>query len=307
MKSPRPARWLVALLGIGGVLLAMSALAQDCPELVGRVHGGTARALAVAGDLAFLAGGHELLIADVSDPLTPRVVGDVWITAQDVAVSGDYAYVASGGLAVIDVSTPSAPVEVGFYDLPDYDYPIDVAVSDGYAYIVTNTARLRVIDVSVPSAPVEVGFIDTPDFTNGVAVSGGYAYVADWGEGLRVIDVSTPSAPVEVGFVGTQGAAWGVAVDGSYVYVGRWFNACVLAMPVIFVVIFGWWVWQAATWYPDTWWNPLKTLSPGTMVAQWTILLTALVLANNWLAKRVRAPYPAAAGAGDIPHVISNP
>ena len=41
--------------------------------------------------------------------------------------------------------------------------------------------------------------------------------------------------------------------DGSYVAVGRWFNACVLAMPVIFVVIFGWWVWQAASWYPRTW------------------------------------------------------
>jgi NSS family neurotransmitter:Na+ symporter len=91
--------------------------------------------------------------------------------------------------------------------------------------------------------------------------------------------------------------------DGSYVHVGRWFNACVLAMPVIFVVIFGWWVWQAASWYPDTWWNPLKTLSPGTMVAQWTVLLTALVLANNWLARKIKAPHPETEGH----KVISNP
>ena len=36
--------------------------------------------------------------------------------AEGVAVAGGYAYVAAGwdGFRVIDVSTPSAPVEVGF-------------------------------------------------------------------------------------------------------------------------------------------------------------------------------------------------
>ncbi len=56
----------------------------------------------------------------------------------DVAVSGGYAYVADGssaGLRVIDVSVPSAPVEVGFVDTPGIAG--GVAVSGDYAYVAT--------------------------------------------------------------------------------------------------------------------------------------------------------------------------
>lgn len=80
--------------------------------------------------------------------------------------------------------------------------------------------------------------------------------------------------------------------ETSYIHVGKWFNVCVLAMPLVFLVVFGWWVLQAASWYPQTWWNPFKTLSPGTMVMQWAILIVFLILANNWLAKKIKAPYP---------------
>ncbi len=121
------------------------------------------------------------------------------------------------GLRVIDVSTPSAPVEVGFVDTPVDAF--GVAVAGGYAYVAAGDAGLRVIDVSTPSAPVEVGFLDTPGGALDVAVSGCYAYVADSDAGLRVIDVSTSSAPVEVGFIDTPGWADDVAVAGSYAYV----------------------------------------------------------------------------------------
>jgi hypothetical protein len=97
---------------------------------------------------------------------------------MDVAVSGSYAYVAcakyfpdGGGLAVIDISTPSAPAEVGFIDTPSFAY--GVAVSGGYAYVAGG--GLHVIDVSTPSAPVEVGFLEGEG--RAVTVEGGYAYV----------------------------------------------------------------------------------------------------------------------------------
>jgi len=99
------------------------------------------------------------------------------------------------------VSTPSAPVEVGFVDTPGN--ALDVAVEGRYVYVADGeSGGLRVIDVRTPSAPVEVGFLDTPGFAAGVAVAGGYAYVASEGgpAGLHVIDVRAPSAPVEVGF-----------------------------------------------------------------------------------------------------------
>ncbi|MCK4406494.1 MAG: T9SS type A sorting domain-containing protein, partial [Bacteroidales bacterium] len=132
---------------------------------------------------------------------------------------GSYAYVAdrADGLRIIDVSTPSSPVEVGFCDTIGYAY--GVAISGIYAYVAAYEGGLRIIDVSTPSNPTETGFYDTVNMALGVAVSGNYAYVADKWDGLRIIDVSNPSNPTEAGFYDTGSAAWGVAVSEDLVYV----------------------------------------------------------------------------------------
>jgi hypothetical protein len=219
----RPVRvaHVVALVVIGVCVPAVPARAAECPELVGRWPYGRTNAVAVSGSFAYFGSGTALVVADVSTPSTPHVVGDVTLPdfIDGVAVSGGYAYVADyeGGLRVIDVSTPSAPVEVGSYDTPGY--AIGVAVAGSYAYVADYEGGLRVIDVSTPSAPVEVGYVGTPGHALGVAVADGYAYVAAGYEGLRVIDVSTPSTPVEVGLVDTPGYARGVAVAGDHAYV----------------------------------------------------------------------------------------
>ena len=227
MKSPRLVRRLVALLGIGAGVLAMPALAQDCPELVGSLPGDNYRAIAASGDYAYV-GTDIFRVIDVSNPSTPVEVGftDLPGTALDIAVEGNYAYVgvvSNTGLGVIDVTWPTAPVEVGFVPTPDR--PSGVAVSDGYAY-VANEVGLRVIDVTTPAFPFEVGFLDPPGREWDVAVAGGYAYLMaedaippfyNFGR-LSVIDVSTPSSPVEMGFVEGPGSKR-VAVSGGYVYV----------------------------------------------------------------------------------------
>ncbi len=212
---------VVALVMISVCVLAVPALAQDCPELVGRWPFGPAYAVAVSGGHAYFGSGAALVVADVADPSAPHRVGEVALPGlvKAVAVAGGYAFVAAdrGGLRVIDVSTPSTPVEVGFVDMPSSAN--GVAVEGAYAYIANDYHGLRVIDVSTPSAPAEVGFVDTSGTAIGIAVAGGYAYMANDYSYLRVIDVSTPSAPVEVGFLDVPGRARGVAVSGNYVCV----------------------------------------------------------------------------------------
>ena len=138
-------------------------------------------------------------------------------TPGDVAVQGDYAYVAAeAAFTVIDISDPAFPAQVGSWDTPGIAF--GVAAAGAYAYVADAEEGLRVIDISDPAAPVEVGSWDTPGCAHGVAVAGGYAYVADGYGGLRVIDISDPAAPVEVGFWDTPGEAQGVAVAGGYVY-----------------------------------------------------------------------------------------
>ena len=104
-----------------------------------------------------------------------------------MTVTGSHAYVAdhSSGLRVIDVSTPSAPVEVGFLDTPAF--ASGVTVVGGYAFVADSYSGLRVVDVSTPSAPVEVGFLDTPDRALGVAVAGRHVYVAEEEAGLAIV------------------------------------------------------------------------------------------------------------------------
>ena len=71
-----------------------------------------------------------------------------------IAVSGDYAYVASyasDAMVVIDISTPSNPTRVGeITGVVNYlDYARGIAVSGDYAYVTSYTSdAMVVIDIS---------------------------------------------------------------------------------------------------------------------------------------------------------------
>jgi len=166
-----------------------------------------------------LTAGAELFAQDAENV---ELVGSIyhnWGAACAVAVSGDLAYVATGGsgLAIVDISDPENPVEIGYCDTPGYAW--GVAVSGDLAFVADEEAGLRVVDVSNPEEPEEVGYYDTPGRAYGVAVSGDLAFVADYDAGLRVLDVSNPEEPEEVGYCDTPGYAYGVAVSGDLAFV----------------------------------------------------------------------------------------
>jgi len=58
------------------------------------------------------------------------------------------------------VSTATAPFRSVSMDIPGQ--ATDVAVSDGYAYLVDGDGALLVVDVSTPAHPVEVGSSGSP-------------------------------------------------------------------------------------------------------------------------------------------------
>jgi hypothetical protein len=99
-------------------------------------------------------------------------------SAQGVALSGNYAYVADylAGLQVIDVSNPANPQRVGGYN--SSGGAVNVAVSGAYVYVADTVAS----DAS------------------------GKIYV---GDGLLVIDVSNPANPQRVGGYNISGYAAG--------------------------------------------------------------------------------------------------
>jgi hypothetical protein len=121
---------------------------------------------------------------------------------------------------VVDVSDPTAPVQLGVIRTPVF--AVGVAVTGGLAYVADDgyphdTTGLVVVDVSNPAAPVELGALPTPGYTHSVASSGGLAYLGSGG--TRAIDVSNPAAPFELG-ASTTGAL-DVEVVGELVYVAE--------------------------------------------------------------------------------------
>jgi hypothetical protein len=138
----------------------------------------------------------------------------------DVAVDGQYAYLAAAGsgLLVVDISDPVHPAEVGSYDTPGYSYGIGKA--GDMVYIADGWGGVRVVGVGNPAQLTEIASYDTPGWAFDVIVVDSKAYVADTFAGLHVLDVSDPVHPVELGgHEWWRGHAGRVAVSGDAVYV----------------------------------------------------------------------------------------
>lgn len=123
--------------------------------------------------------------------------------------------------------------------------------------------------LGVPSA-YSLDFLNNQDWVLGVAllVSGLFVSLAitRYGaEKLRNEEINTPWADFKI---------------------GKWWTVCISIFPLLFAVIFGWWVWQSVTWYPETWWNPMEIFSTGTIILQFAVYLVLALLTNNWLADK---------------------
>ncbi len=222
--------------------------------------GGATTAADVQGDFIYVGIGAELVILSKNEGhLTQLSSTRMPAIVEDVKAVGDYVYVAAGakGLQVLDISTPSTPVEIGFnHDLGGFrsdpvassnylytsgmeiisltdptsptllsDLPVSrsegdtaIVVADHYAYIAAGDQGLRIIDVTDPTAPIEIGaFTPSSVWFADIELVDNLAYIA--GGDLYVVDVSDPHHPVSVAVFDTPGSANGVSVAGDYIYV----------------------------------------------------------------------------------------
>ena len=155
-------------------------------------------------------------------------VGSLELSASglgDLALAGRWLYVLGwdGGLRVVDVARPGAPVEVGA--LPIMSRVHDVAVEGHVAYAITgqmngggayrNNRFLDALDLSEPAAPQHVGRLPLGGVGHRLAVAGGRAIVMGDG-GLGIMDVADPSHPGRLGGWNAEVAQVGVRADRSW-------------------------------------------------------------------------------------------
>ncbi|MDD5529388.1 MAG: hypothetical protein PHX21_05085 [bacterium] len=137
-----------------------------------------------------------------------------------IAISNSYAYLATGGVEIMDVSDPLNPYGVGHFYTTGFVY--DIAILDSLAYITDDEYGIRILNVSNPANPQQIGKCDIASCFHDIAVSGSYAYVIS-DSGLYVIDVSNPATPCEVGRYSTGYDNWPyyskIAVNNGYVYI----------------------------------------------------------------------------------------
>jgi len=181
--------------------------------LDGQIFGGTNG----SANVTVANGGISATVRVNVTSFAPTALGYVLIPghANDVDVSGNYAYVAAGGtgLQVVDVSNHTAPRIVAALDTDGNAN--DVRIVGSYAYVADGSAGLKIIDISNPLAPHLTGSLATGGEALDVVVASGRAYIACGSAGLKIADVSNPASPVLLGGVDTPGTARGVDVSGS--------------------------------------------------------------------------------------------
>ncbi|HAS8478182.1 TPA: hypothetical protein I7768_14410 [Vibrio vulnificus] len=135
--------------------------------------------------------------------------------ANNVDVSGDFAYVAAGnsGLVVVDLSDRRSPQLVA--EIDSDGVAIDVVADGSYVYLADGGKGLKIYDVSDNANPRFVGGADTAGLAQDLAVQGDLVYLADSVGGIQVFDVSDRTLPVSIGQVNGVGNVMSVAVDGN--------------------------------------------------------------------------------------------
>jgi hypothetical protein len=147
--------------------------------------------------------------------------------ANDIAVSGRYAYIAGGttstGLTIVDIADPLYPQSVTTVNAGVIGRGVAVAGKNVY---LAASLGLAILDVSNPSAPSSVAsFATGAEGANDVIVSGKYAYLSVARGEAFVLDISNPLAPTSVARITLQvGTAGKMFLHNTYLYIANGAN-----------------------------------------------------------------------------------
>jgi len=124
-------------------------------------------------------------------------------------VRGDLAYVAMAtGLAVMDISQPTSPQQIGELFLSGI--PQQLVVEDSFAYVLSwGSGVMHIVDVSNPLQPVRRGGFAAGEFAYCITVRSQYVYlgIPNVPAGiLRIVNATNPDLPTfrdtTLGFIG---------------------------------------------------------------------------------------------------------
>lgn len=109
-----------------------------------------------------------------------------------------------------------------------------------------------------------------------------------WGVGLLMVGLCYSFAAMKYGV----DKLWEEDIKPCSDIQVKWMWSAIKLFPILFIGVWGCWVYQAASWYePGEWykfWPITKYVyTPGVMVVEWAILFIVLMLLNNAMSKRL--------------------
>ncbi len=153
----------------------------------------------------------SVMISDVpGSDMRPRGSNAVMVLDGHFVILGSADSGHAGAvLHVLDMSTPTAPVLVGYAGdagLREIHAMPAVAFDGGHLTVLPSTTGIQVWDLSSFEAPAKLGEValeglDGGDYDNTawqITVSWPYAFVASTGAGVHIVDIADPSAPQPV-------------------------------------------------------------------------------------------------------------
>lgn len=177
-----------------------------------------------------LPGGARLVAVNVSEPAQPVVVDrlDLAVTAA-VAVSGEILYVANEGkLQLFDAAVPGNKLgETALeFQLSNTPWQYFLAVMEDLAYVSVTQQPLQVWDVRAPAQPVRVSAsqVNVPTTDTVIETNNEALFLVDISNGtcnafVRVMDVTDPATPRYRAESEPSGCISDIAVDGDLVAV----------------------------------------------------------------------------------------
>ena len=231
----------IAYIADCGAFTAINIVNPSNPYVVGTTSDVWAQGFLIQDTFAYLnATGMQTSfdIASIANPESLYRVGwchlsrgaqNWWPTGICIIDTIVYLAVSQAGIAMVNVSNPSSPETLGWYDTPGY--ATDFILRDTILY-VADFDSLLILCVSDPLNPFRLGAVHLPTSCWwGVAIRGNYAYVtgaSDYTGRLAVVDISNPTSPHIVDSLkNIRGHSLDIQVSGNYAYI----TACDLYQP----------------------------------------------------------------------------
>lgn len=168
--------------------------------------------------------GVRLEVDDEEDP--PEMMNvDTGAVTMDVAVDGNYAYLAGDrvaqGLRIVDMTDRGNPILLGEFDIGARGRKI---IKEGnYAYVGRQAQEgLAIVNVSNPSNPSVEGTVNIGGNGNGMAIKDNYLYIGAQTatNSLKVVDISDKANPTVVDSMDFGGIVSTVEIRSNNAFVG---------------------------------------------------------------------------------------